>query len=134
VILKRKWNRIRRFILQPYYEVLYAYQRVTRGFSDRDMWSADMFMARQIAGMLRWHVSNGHGVPSFYARELCEDIEYMDVYRNEVYTRYALMFEEYGNNGHAVNDKWKSMFGGLTDAEVHEMMTWFGEHFTEFWD
>jgi len=135
--LKRKWNRVRRFIFKPYYQILHSYQRVTRGFSDSDMFNGDMFMASQIAGMLRWHIENGHGAPGRYAREYdpcCEDFEYMVAARNFEYDRYATLFEEYAKCGHAINDKWKRMFGGLTDDEVHDMMTWFGEHFTELWD
>ncbi len=135
--MKRKWNRVRRFIFKPYYQILHSYQRVTRGFSDSDMFSGDMFISSQIAGMLRWYINNGHTVSSSYSREddlYCEDTDYMVAARNFEYTKYADLFEEYAKHGHALNDKWKRMFGGLTDDEVHDMMTWFGEHFTELWD
>lgn len=132
-----KLRNLKRNILRPYHNINHAYQRVTRGFSDSDMFSGDMFISSQIAGMLRWYIENGHGVPGRYAREddpYCEDIEYMVAARNFEYDRYATLFEEYAKCGHAINDKWKRMFGGLTDDEVHDMMTWFGEHFTELWD
>jgi hypothetical protein len=101
------------------------------------MFSGDMFISSQIAGMLRWYINNGHTVSSSYSREddlYCEDTDYMVAARNFEYTKYADLFEEYAKHGHALNDKWKRMFGGLTDDEVHDMMTWFGEHFTELWD
>ena len=121
----------------PIYFVKHYNQRARRGFSDKDMWSADTFLARQIADILRWYMEKGHSVPWSYAREddrFCEDFEYMVAARDSEYTKYAALFDEYGRNGHAPNEKWKEMFGGLTDDEVHDMMTWLAEHFTELWD
>ena len=134
---KYKIKMFKKKLLRPYYAIKHAYQRVTRGFSDNDAWNADKFLAAQLSGILMWFVNEGHGVPMSYAREddlYGQDTEYMTAARDAEYKKYAAMFEEYGKHGHAVNDKWKSMFGGLTDAEVHDMMTWLAEHFTELWD
>lgn len=127
-------------LLYPYYAIKHAYQRVTRGFSDNDAWNADKFLAAQLSGILTWFIEEGHGVPWSYAREddlyveYVQDIDYMVTARDAEYKKYAAMFEEYGKHGHAVNEKWKKNFGGLTDEEVNDMMTWLAEHFTELWD
>lgn len=126
-----------KLLLKPFYIVMYYIQRAKRGFSDKDMWSADMFISTQIAGILRWYVEKGHGVPMSYAREddfIGQDVYYMINARDAEYKKYAALFEEYGKHGHAVNAKWKEMFGGLTDEEVNDMMTWLAKHFTELWD
>jgi len=124
-------------LLYPYYAVKHAYQRVTRGFSDNDAWNADKFLAAQLSGILTWFIEEGHGIPMSYSREddlYGQDIEYMITARNDEYKKYAALFEEYGKNGHALLQKWKEEFGGLTDDEVHDMMTWLAKHFTELWD
>lgn len=135
--MKYRLHRMKRIIMKPYNKLKYAYQRVTRGFSDADMFSADMYFANQFAGMLRWYVKNSHGVPMGYAKKsdtYGTDTEYMITKRDKKYLKYADMFEEYGKNGLAYNDKWQRLFGGLTYNEVDDMMTWFAKHFTEFWD
>ena len=89
-----------KLLLKPFYIVMYYIQRAKRGFSDKDMWSADMFMARQIAGILRWYVEKGHGVPMSYAREddfIGQDVYYMINARDAEYKKYAALFEEYGD-------------------------------------
>ena len=124
-------------ILNPYKNIKYAYQRVTRGFSDQDMWNADNYFAGQFAGMLRWYVENGSGVPSNYARKddpYCEDVDYMVAKRDAKYLKYAAMFEEYYKNGYAHNNSWKKDFGGLNNKELKIALQWFSKHFTEFWD
>ena len=135
--MKYKIKMFKKKLLRPYYAIKHAYQRVTRGFSDNDAWNADKFLAAQLSGILMWFVNEGHGVPMSYAREddlYGQDIEYMTAARDAEYKKYAALFEEYGKHGHAVNAKWKEMFGGLTDEEVNDMMTWLAEHFTELWD
>jgi hypothetical protein len=135
--MKYKLRRMKKIMIKPYYMVKYAYQRVTRGFSDQDMFNADQYFAGQFAGMLRWYVKNSSGVPMHYAKKddpYGTDIEYMQAKRDKKYLKYAALFEEYNKNGNAIGEKWKRMFGGLTDDEVRDIMTWFGKHFTEFWD
>ena len=132
-----RWRHATKTLTKPYHRTIHYYQRARRGFSDYDMFNADTFLARQMADILRWYMQNSHGVPWSYAKEddrFCEDFEYMVAARDSEYTKYAALFEEYGRNGHAPNAKWKKEFGGLTDDEVHDMMTWLAEHFTELWD
>ena len=116
---------------------LWWYQRITRGYSDRDMWSADYFLAGQIAGMLNWIVDKGMGVSMAYAAEddpYAENIEDMVARRDADYLFYASIFDEYSKNGPALNEDWQEKFGGVLDSDLKEALQWFSEHFTEFWD
>ena len=116
---------------------LWWYQRITRGYSDRDMWSADYFLAGQIAGMLNWIVNKGMGVSMAYAAEddpYVEKIDEMVARRDAEYLKYAAVFAEYAKNGPALNEDWKNKLGGVLDKDLKEALQWFSEHFTEFWD
>jgi hypothetical protein len=119
---------------KPFYEIKYFIQRGKRGYSDRDMWSADIYMAGIFAGMLRWQVEKGHGVSMAWAVNDDDPVDLLLERRNPEYLKYAEMFEEYAKHGVAWNEKWKKKFGGLTEDEAHDIMTWFAQHFTEFWD
>jgi len=128
-------------LIKPFHEIKYFFQRGRRGFSDKDMWSADIYMAGVFAGMLRWYVKNSNNVSMSWAmnndgvgESHIEKSYHLSEKRDAAYIKYAEMFEEYAKNGLAWDEKWKQDFGGLTNDEVHDMMTWFGEHFTEFWD
>ena len=118
-------------------KIKWAYQRVTCGYSDRDMWSSDFFLASQIAGMLTWHVNKGIGISMSYASEEDpngENIEDMVARRDADYLFYASIFDEYSKNGPALNEDWQEKFGGVLDSDLKEALQWFSEHFTEFWD
>lgn len=128
---------IKNILLKPFYNTKYYHQRARRGFSDKDMWNADMYLAGLIADILRWYITEGVGVPSSYAKEddpLCEDFDYMKAAMHIEYSRYIALFDEYAEKGIVHDEKWKRDFGGLTKNEVSDMMTWLAEHFTELWD
>jgi len=123
------------FLIRRFFQHIKSFfQRGIRGYGDVDMWSADMYMAGIFAGMLRWQVEKGHGVSMSWAVSDDDSVDLLLERRDPEYIRYAEMFEEYAKNGYAWNEKWKKKFGGLTEDEVHDMMTWFAQHFTEFWD
>ena len=117
-------------------KIKWAYQRVTRGFSDRDMWSADVFLAGQIAGTLKWIVENGHGVSMSYGTppNYDDDIDLMVAKRDADYLFFASIFEEYNKNGPALNREWQKEFGGVLDGDLQVALEWLSEHFTELWD
>ena len=114
----------------------FAYQRVTRGFSDQDAWNADMYLASQIAGIAEWLVENSHGVPASYAYrpDLNDPVEVMEERRNAEYRKNITVFKEYAKNGDAFDQEWKDKFGGVLDNELDDSLQWFAKHFTEFWD
>jgi hypothetical protein len=100
------------------------------------MWSADFFLAGQIAGMLNWIVNKGHGVSTSYGTppNYEDDIEDMVARRDAEYLHYASIFAEYAENGPALNEDWQEKFGGVLDEDLKEALQWLSEHFTEFWD
>ena len=113
------------------------YQRATRGFSDKDMWNADHYLAGVFAGVLQWYVDKGMGVAMSYASEddpWCEDLDAMVARRDADYLFYASIFEEYKNNGSAYNEEWQKEFGGVLDKDMQEALQWLSEHFQELWD
>lgn len=112
-------------------------QRTERGFSDRDMWNADMYLAGVFAGILQWYVDNGHGVSMEYAYDLDlynPDVDIMCERRNADYSKYINIFKEYSTNGDAFDEKWQKEFGGVLDMDMQEALQWFSKHFTSLWD
>lgn len=114
------------------------YQRARRGYSDCDAWNGDFFLARQISGILRWQVKNGHTFPSAYLprTESFTDLEVKIAIeaRDSEYLHYADIFDEYAKNGPALNKEWQKEFGGVLDKDIKDALQWFSEHFVELWD
>jgi hypothetical protein len=113
------------------------YQRITRGFSDQDMWNADHYLAGVFAGVLQWYIDNGMGVAMSYASEddpYCEDLDAMVFRRDADYSKHIAIFLEYLNNGPALSEEWQKEFGGVLDEDIKASVQWLSEHFTELWD
>ena len=117
-------------------KIKFAYQRVTRGFSDQDAWNGDMYLASQIAGIAEWLVENGHGVPMSYAYQpdLNDSVEIMAERRNTEYCKHIAVFREYAKNGPAFDQEWEEELGGVLDKDLDESLQWFAKHFVELWD
>ena len=130
----KRW--LRSIYLSPR-KIKWTYQRATRGYADRDAWSGDYFLAKQIAGILTWIVNDGIGVSTSYRAEddpYSEDIYGMIARRDAEYLKYAAIFSEYAKNGPALNEDWQNTFGGVLDSEIKDALSWFADHFQEFWD
>ena len=112
--------------------VRFPYQKLTRGFSDKDMWNADMYLAGQIAGTLDWIVNNGMGVAMSYYHE--NDVDNMVERRDKDYLYYRDVFSEYQKNGLAHDEAWKNEFGGVLDSDMQDALQWLSKHFQELWD
>jgi len=113
--------------------IKYPYQRLSRGFSDQDAWNANTHLARQIAGMLRWYIKNSNGVSyPYYTYD--EDVNKAALLRDIEFENYAVMFDEFAENGVAHNKKWQERCGGLSQQEYKKMMKWFTENFPGLWD
>lgn len=104
---------------------LWIGQKAVRGYSDKDMWNADTYLAKQIGESLIWMVDNGYSYAFRFKNEKDRNIEYR---------RYASIFLEYAENGPAMDEEWRKEFGGVLDKDLQEALKWFSEHFTEFWD
>jgi hypothetical protein len=113
------------------------YQRINRGYSDRDMWNADIYLAGIIAGTLQWQIDNGIGVDISYASPydpFGQRIDEMISHRDLDYEPIIEIFEEYYKNGYACDEEWKKEFGGVLDKDIRSSVQWLSEHFTELWD
>lgn len=112
-------------------------QRIERGFTNMDMFNADMYLAGLFADILQWYIDNGHGVPMAYAYDLDPynpDVDIMVKRRNKDYKKHIKVFREYAKNGSAWNKKWQEDFGGVLDKDIEKSLKWFNKHFTSLWD
>lgn len=75
------WRAVRRI---PTRYIKHKYQRLTRGFSDADMWNGDGFIADVISATAYWHFSNGMGYPGRMTHEEWLDtlLEIYEGFRN----------------------------------------------------
>jgi hypothetical protein len=112
----------------------YAYQRVTRGFSDRDMWNADAYLAKTYAGILMWYVHTGMSVPMSYSENWQEPVEVLAERRDIEYYKYADIFRRYTKGGMWDTEEHVKEFGGVLDKDMDEALEWFRNHFYELWD
>jgi len=131
-------HRIKNFLKSPLRwknNIKWAYQRVTRGFSDADAWNGDNFLAKNIAGIMDWIVVHGHSVSTAYADDGWDTpIEVMVDRRDADYIKYGAIFSEYAKEGVAFDEEWKEKFGGVLDTEIEEALQWLSKHFTGLWD
>lgn len=138
--IKNPWYRTKdffRYVIRTPWRIKMFYQRATRGFSDSDCYSADHYLAGQIAGMMQWLIDNGHGVPMSYADEDYEhypDVDKMVERRDADYAKHIAVFKEYARNGPAHDEEWQKEFGGILDRDMKESLIWLSEHFSELWD
>jgi hypothetical protein len=111
----------------------YWFQRAKRGYSDQDAWNGDMYLASQIAAIMKWKMEKGIGVSPRYGGEE-ESIDILVKRRDEDYEKHFAIFQEYAEKGPAFDQEWKSEFGGVLDGELNDSLQWLVEHFTELWD
>ena len=108
-------------------------QRGRKGYGYQDLWSADQYMAGVIAGVLQSYAHVKHGVGHPYitgAESVDEAFEAMQ----KDYLKHAVIFEEYGKNGLAWDDNWKSEFGGVSEEEIKQSLIWLSEAWIGLWD
>jgi len=139
MILRIKWfyQRFKRSVRNIVRTPKWWYQRAKRGYSDKDMWNADTYLAGVFAGVLQWYIDEGHGVSNFYAEGLDPynpDVNVMVERRDEAYRTHIVVFKDYKENGLAYNEEWQKEFGGVLDKDIQTSVQWLAEHFTELWD
>lgn len=122
-------------LLRIHKSIQWAYQRITRGYSDRDAWNGDMYIASVIAGIMQTIIDKGIGVPISYDNgDPDMPIEIMEKNRNEDWNKYIAIFREYSHNGPALSPEWKEEFGGVLDKDMNDAIQWLSKHFQEIWD
>jgi hypothetical protein len=125
--------RIKPFIVRTIRYPKWFVQRGRRGYSDQDAWNGDMYLASQIAGIMKWKMEKGIGVSPHYGSSE-ESVETLVKRRDVDYEKHFAIFQEYANKGPAFDQEWKDEFGGVLDEELYESLQWLTEHFTELWD
>lgn len=123
-----------KFLKRIPFHFKWAYQRITRGYSDRDWWNGDFYLAGVIAGIMEGIVNKGHGVASSYADDWDTSQEIMVERRDSEWNKYIVIFREYSKNGPAIDQKWVDSFGGVLDKDMQDALQWLSEHFQELWD
>jgi hypothetical protein len=127
---KRGLKFIRRIPLQ----FKWAYQKFRYGYSDRDWWNGDLYLAGVIAGIMEKIVDDGHGVAMSYSDDENTPIEVMVELRDAEWKKYIAIFREYSKYGAALNQSWKEEFGGVLDEDMQDALQWLSKHFQELWD
>ncbi len=94
--LQKTYYAVRRFFSNAidfprdlYYNIKYAYQRVVRGWSDRDTWSIDNHLATIIPEMMRHLKKTKHGIPA-----RCFDEPYSDTWSKEAEEKAIAKWDE----------------------------------------
>jgi hypothetical protein len=121
----------------PHRYVYHSFQKSRRGFSDKDAWNGDQYLAGQIAGIMQWIIDHGHGCEMEYAEGMEEenhDIDVMVKLRDADYGKHIAVFKEYAKNGSAHDEKWQKEFGGVLDSEIQDSLQWLTKHFQGLWD
>ena len=113
--------------------IKYPYQRLSRGFSDQDAWNGHTHLSRQIAGILRWYAKNSNGIGYPYVNNDLDINEAADI-RDTDFKKNALLFDEFAENGIALDSTWKKKYGGLSKKEYKDLMKWFSDIFPGLWD
>lgn len=129
--------KVRHFLTSPLrwrYHIKTWYQRANRGYADSDMWNFDGYMAGAIAAYLRWQMEHGHSVSMHYSDDYDTPVDIMVLRRNKEYREIAEIFEEYAKNGHAHDQEWKDLFGGVLDSDLDRALEWLSKHYTSLWD
>jgi hypothetical protein len=135
--INRLYQRFKRSVRNTIRTPKWWYQRAKRGYSDRDVWNADIYLAGVFAGVLDWYIHNSHGVSMAYIDPndpYCEDVEAMVIRRNTDYLKHIAIFTQYLNNGIAWDEEDVKDFGGVLDKDIKDSVQWLSEHFTELWD
>lgn len=136
-MIKYNFRRIKAAIRRAFYTPKWWYQRAKRGYSDRDMWNADTYLAGVFAGVLQWYIDNGIGVSMAYAADddqYGKNVDDMAIRRDDEYSKHILIFKEYSINGLAFDEEWQKEFGGVLDEDIEASMHWLANHFIELWD
>lgn len=137
MLRKRAYLLIKRSIRNAIRTPKWWYQRAKRGYSDRDVWNADTYLAGVFAGVLDWYIHNGMGVCMAYIHphdRYGTDVDSMVIRRDTDYSNHIAIFTQYLNNGLAWDEEDAKESGGVLDKDIKASVHWLADHFTELWD
>lgn len=132
--------RLRRAVTSPLRwkrNVEHWYQRARYGYSYRDAWNGDNFLAGNVAGILTYLVEHSHGVSMAYADSDSKwdtPVEIMVERRDAEYTKYAAIFAAYSKGDVWLTQDDVENYGGVLDIEMADALEWLHKHFYELWD
>lgn len=119
-------------------ELKFAWQRATRGFSDRDWWSIDYHIADILSKALPMYIDRGHGVSmGFFEGDDFESDEAHEkaiTKQKEEYLKYADFFKRYCDGGVWTKEETAKELNGVTTEEYEEAMQWLATNFSGLWD
>jgi hypothetical protein len=122
-----KWNKISYFR----YEIKYFIQTIFRGYSDRDCWNIDYYVARKMEKILKRFRKNLHGYPSDMCNHshevVCEDVGCIAFYRWQMIIDKMILAFHY-----IVEDE--MMYDTDKQKAVEEGLDLFRKHFFSLWD
>ena len=101
-------------IKKPFKHIKWAKQRLTRGYSDRDWWSIDDFIADVLSKALRQYVEAGHGVIDD-KEEWLKHSDVLAKYSSRLFELDYSAFQDY-------------------ETQVKETLHWVADNFGRFWD
>lgn len=129
-----KLRSIIRFPITFVKEIKYAFQRATRGYSDKDWWSIDAHIANILSKALPQYVKDSPSLSfQYYEGEGDEAFERGLAKRNADYLKYANFFARYYDGGIWQDEKTAQQFNGVTPEECEEAMAWLAKNFSHLW-
>lgn len=118
-------------------EVVWGFQRATRGYSDRDLWGIDSHIASVLSKSLYRYVEMKNAVSVDYI-DIGEDLENADwdaakEKQDAEYLKYAEVFARYADGGLWESEETAQELNAVTPEEFDDAMQWLSKRFTTLW-
>lgn len=133
-----KLRQILRFPGRLVSEVIWGFQRATRGYSDKDLWSIDSHIAGILSKSLSRYVEMKNGVSADFLEE-GSDYESDEAWnkakalQDAEYKKYSDFFARYAENGLWHSKDAAVELNGVTEEEYDEAMQWLAKRFLTLW-
>lgn len=129
-----KLRQILRFPDRLVSEVIWGFQRATRGYSDRDLWSIDSHIAGILSKSLSRYVEMKDAVAADFLEEGADydSDEAWDKAKDTQdaeYKKYAEVFTRYSENGLWHSPEAAEDLNGVTQEEFDDAMQWLVKRF-----
>jgi hypothetical protein len=133
-----KLRQILRFPGRLVSEVIWGFQRATRGYSDRDLWSIDSHIAGILSKSLSRYVEMKNAVSVDYLAEGSdynsdEEWDKAKALQDTEYAKYSEVFARYSKNGLWHSPESAAELNGVTEEEFDEAMQWLAKRFQTLW-
>lgn len=120
---------------QFFRNIKYAYQRVTRGYSDWDTWDLDTYYQQLFADSVRHFARNLHGAPyEFYDDNADNPIQKWEDYLNEMADHFDESLRDYFEEVDSTNIEEFNNFENYKMEEFYKGFDMMREVFFSLWD